>query len=147
MRRLGFAAVALLFLVGSASAQPVEQVVRDFGFTGRWAYLCDRAVSLDNWQRRIEISTTRIAWTDDCGGCQYAQIKYVILSATQPAANRMALRVRREDGPKGTYDFEIIKTDGKIRTVLNQPLDGDTLVRDGVILRSKQETPWFAKCP
>ena len=151
MRLIAFVAIAWLILVDGAPAQSIEEVVRDFGFTGQWAEVCDQPASTTNWKRTIVVSAGEVSWTESCGKCNFQPVQYSVPTAKRVGTDRLEMRARRVN-PDGTgwrsvYDLVMLKTGIRLRTMHYQAVGGTFITRDGRILGNGTETPWFTQCP
>jgi hypothetical protein len=145
MRYLCGAAVVLCLFSSPAAANDMRATLQTFGFFGRWAPRCDQPASLTNSVRNAKVADDgRIEFTESLGE-QYQPNRYVVLDARKRGADAVVLRIELNDKIK--QDLTMVKRGGLLRTMTNRQIAGDKLiVKGGVIVATKQKTPWLSHC-
>jgi hypothetical protein len=140
------AAIVSLASPAVAAADPV-QVLKDFGFFGRWSQNCDRAPAPDNILR-IASAVTGTARFREQVGRDNGENSYEVLDAQRIAGDRISMKIRLNG--ELTEHLAMVIDGDRIRTMLNEVLDDDgavrILVEDGNVKSNGASTPWLARC-
>jgi len=131
-----------------AGADTPRQVLKDFGFFGRWASQCDRPPSPGNGLRTTSVTPAGTVRFREHFGKGFRDNVYEVLAAEWIAADQVRIRIRLNRN--ATQDLVMAREDGRLRTMANRPLDGanagQAVVEDGLITASGSPTPWMARC-
>jgi hypothetical protein len=127
-----------------ASAELLSETLENFGFFGRWAMSCEEPASPANTVRTARLSPTGDAiFTESLGGGE--PNSYVILRAKRSDADTLALRTKLNGDI--TQDLTMYREGDRLRTMSNRDVpSGRFVVRNGVVVGSKQNTPWLTRC-
>jgi hypothetical protein len=135
--------LALIVPAGAQTGEDTRRAVLDFGLIGVWAAQCDKPASGENNHATYALSPGgMLSLTYDLGGNN--KTHYAILQARRAAADRLEVREKFLDSP-GTLDLVIVKTNDRIRVWSSRRLDGDVLVKDGMIVGNRP-TSWLQRC-
>lgn len=136
--------IALAWLIGSGpvAADTIRETLEAFGFSGTWALNCNQPASPDNNVRIISVSPAGDPiFTESLG---FEPNIYVILRA-HIEGDSIALRTKLNGEIE--QDLTMRKREDRLRTMSNRDVaSGRYVVRDGLVLSNKQETPWLTHC-
>jgi hypothetical protein len=135
----------ILFSAPAAKADSLSETLEAFGFFGRWAMNCDEPASPTNNVRNARLSTTGDPiFSESLGGAGEPN-SYVILRAKRASADTIVLRTKLNG--KITQELTMHRHGDRLRTITNRDIaSGDYLVRKGVVVSARQETPWLTRC-
>jgi hypothetical protein len=140
-------AASLAFPV-SAGAQAPRQVLKDFGFFGRWSPRCDRPPTPGNSLRTTSVTPAGAVRFREHFGKDFSDNSYEVLAAERIAADQVSIRIRLNRNT--TQDLVIAMEDGRLRTMANRPRDGANagraVVKDGRVTANGSPTPWMSRC-
>ena len=147
MRTRFLAAIAaVIFFSGPASsAESLTEILENFGFFGRWAMDCDQPASPANNVRvaRVSASSDPI-FSENLGGSGEPN-SYVILRAKRTGPDTIVLRTKLNG--EIVQELTMRRNGERIQTITNRdPATGKYIVRKGVIVGTKYETPWLTRC-
>lgn len=144
-----FAALILLasplVRADSSAAPSIRDALEAFGFFGRWAPDCSRPAALDNSRREVMRTLGGgVTFTDSLGE-EFVANTYVVLKVTVKAPDTVVMQIELNDTIR--QDLTMVKRNGKIRTMVNQPLTSDKpVVENGIVLANGLKTPWLSRC-
>jgi hypothetical protein len=131
-----------------AGAETPRQVLKDFGFFGRWSSQCDQPPSPGNGLRTTSVTPAGTVRFREHFGKGFTDNVYEVLAAEWIATDEVRIRIRLNRNT--TQDLVMAREDGRLRTMANRPLDGAnagrTLVKDGRLTASGAPTPWMSRC-
>jgi hypothetical protein len=106
---------------------------------------CDQPASQTNTVRTAQLSSTGDPnFTESLGG-RGEPNSYVILRAKRTSADTIVLRTKLNG--EITQELTMHRRGDRIRTLTNRDIaSGDYLVRKGVVVSTKNETPWLTRC-
>jgi hypothetical protein len=129
-------------------AETPRQVLQDFGFFGRWSSQCDRPPSPANGLRTTSVTAAGTVRFREHFGRGFRDNVYEVLAAERIAADQVSIRVKLNR--QATQDLVMAMDDGRLRTMVNRPLDGQNagraVVEDGQVTASGTPTPWMSRC-
>jgi hypothetical protein len=142
MRKPFFCFVQSLLLISFANAQPAPRALRDFDLLGRWAVECPM-----NEHSLFSLTSVGAAWVLNDFGPDYDGMVYRIVDARRVAPDKISLRQILASDDNVVLDIVILKDSERIRIWSSQTVDGNILVRDGMIASgSDQRTRWAGRC-
>lgn len=137
---------AVIFFSGPASsAESLAETLENFGFFGRWAMDCEQPASPSNNVRIARLSAASDpVFSENLGGSGEPN-SYVILRAKRTSLDTIVLRTKLNG--ETVQELTMRRHGDRIQTITNRdPATGQYLVRKGVIVGTKQETPWLTRC-
>lgn len=142
---LAVAAAVIFFSAPAAQADSLSTTLETFGFFGRWAVNCDEPASPTNNVRAARLSDTGDPIFSESLGGSGEPNSYVILRAKRKGADTIVLRTKLNG--EIVQELTMYRHGGRMRTMTNRDMaSGDYLVRKGVVVSTKQETPWLTRC-
>lgn len=135
-------------LAAAAAPSTTAEVFRQFGLFGTWAVDCGRPASPRNPYVSDILQDTGAVVEEHHLGPNYAVNRYRVLSAERLSATEVALEVIFRPRSEAAERQKLIMrvSEGRRRTLFNQPQDGEVLVRDGVVAGGAINTPTLTKC-
>jgi len=138
-------AAVIFFSAPAAKADSLSETLETFGFFGRWAINCDEPASPANNVRTARMSPTGDpVFSENLGGLGEPN-SYVILRAKRNGADTAVLRVKLNGGV--IQELTMRRDGDRLRTISNREIaTGEYVVREGLVVSTKQETPWLTRC-
>jgi hypothetical protein len=148
MRIVAVAAFLLSMTLATAAPPTTVEVLREFGLFGTWAVDCSRPASPQNPYVSDILQETGEVVEEHHLGPNFVVNRYQVLSATHISATQLALEVTFQPGSEAAERQKLVMhvSDGRRRTLFNQPEGGDVLVKNGVALAAGMNTPTLRKC-
>jgi hypothetical protein len=147
MRKTFICFIQSLLLIGFANAQPATRALRDFDLLGRWAIECTRPASPMNEHSLFSLTSLSSAWVLNDFGPDYDGMVYRIVDAKLVAPDKLSLRQVLVTDDSIVLDVVMIKDGERIRIWSPRTVDGNVLVRDGMVApASEQRTRWAGRC-
>jgi hypothetical protein len=140
------AIAAVIFFGGPASnAETLTETLENFGFFGRWAMDCEQPPSPTNNVRIARLSATSDPTFNENLGGSGEPNSYVIVRAKRTSPDTIVLRTKLNG--EIVQELTMHRHGDRIQTITNRdPATGRYVVRKGVIVGTKQETPWLTRC-
>jgi hypothetical protein len=133
---------------GTASAQTVRQVLRDFGLLGTWQTDCSKPAASNNFRTVYEgLSKGDVRRTYyDAPGKIYSQ--YVLKRVSRISANQI---LYEQEGQNDLQFVVLTKIDNRYRVFSNHSRAGKVYVQEGKYVKDSPgthgtDTPWQTKC-
>ena len=149
MRAVAVAAFWLLMTLAAAAAPPTPAAMfRAFGLLGTWAVDCRLPASPRNPYVSDFLEDAGAVVEEHHLGPDYAVNHYRVLSAKRLSATEVELEVLFQPGSEATHQQRLVMrvSNGRRRTLFNQPQDGKVRVKNGVALGAGVKTPTLTKC-
>jgi hypothetical protein len=144
MPPLAIVPIGLALLVAApAQAQSARGVLAEFGFRGEWSADCGQPPGPDNSRRVISGSRRSVKFVENLGE-DYRPNEYVVVAARR--IGRDTVTIQAELNGENVQELTIVRDGRRMRTTANVAADGKSLVKDGVVVASKRETPWLSRC-
>jgi hypothetical protein len=147
MRTILFCTIHVLLMTVCALAQSATTTVQDFGLVGKWAIECSRPASPANEHALYAVTSTGLIWVMNDFGPEYDGMVYHVVRAERVSPDKLALRQVLASDETVVLDIVMVKDNEKIRVWSSRTVDGNTLVRDGMMPSAKdQVTRWASRC-
>jgi hypothetical protein len=134
----------LLWQSPAALADPVWDMLVEFGLPGIWAKDCHRAATRTNpysiWQRSPRGTATRRVMTGSATG---SRLLGAIEAAQMIGEDRIELRLRVG---RSTTDLVLARAENRVRTLWSRGADGVEYIRDGKLVATGADEPWLERC-
>jgi len=139
--------VQSLLLIGFANAQPITRALQDFDLLGRWAIECTKPASPMNEHSLFSLTSLGGAWVLNDFGPDYDGMVYRIVDAKRVAPDKLSLRQVLMTDDSIVLDVVMIKDGERVRIWSSRTVDGNVLVRDGMVSPANdQRTRWAGRC-
>ena len=140
---LAAAAAVILFCSPATSAESPGETLESFGFFGRWATDCNQPASPDNNVRTAQLSPAGDPVFSESLGSE--PNSYVVFRVRRTGADTIILRTKLNG--EIIQELTMHRQGDRIRTIANRDMaSGGYLVRKGVVVSTKRETPWLTRC-
>ena len=147
MRTAVFSFIHILLATACAHAQSATTTVQDFGLVGRWAIECSRPPSPANEHALYAVTPSGLIWVMNDFGPDYDGMVYHVVRAERVSPDKLALRQVLASDENVVLDMVMVKDNERIRVWSSRTVDGNTLVRDGMMPSAKdQVTRWASRC-
>lgn len=145
LKFLAATAAVIFFSAPAAKAESLSATLEAFGFFGRWAISCDEPASPTNNVRTAQLSQAGDPVFSESLGGDGEPNSYVILRAKRKGSDTIVLRTKLNG--EIVQELTMHRNGERMRTMTNRDMaSGDYLVRKGVVVSTKQETPWLTRC-
>lgn len=149
MRAVAVVAFLLAMTLATAAAPPTTaDLFREFGLFGTWAVDCSRPASPQNPYVSDILEDDGAVVEQHHLGPAYAVNHYRVLSAKGLSTTEVALEVMFQPGSETAQQQTLVMrvSNGRRRTLFNQPEGGAVRVKDGIVLSVGVKTPTLTKC-
>lgn len=145
LKLLAATAAVIFFSAPAANADSLNETLEAFGFFGRWAMNCEGPASPTNNVRTARLSPGGDPVFNESLGGSGEPNSYVILRAKRAGADTIVLRTKLNG--EIIQELTMHRRGDRLRTITNRDIaSGEYLVRKGVVVSTKQETPWLVRC-
>jgi hypothetical protein len=139
--------VLFLFLPAFANAQSGAAAIQTFGLMGTWAGECKENPSPANNHATYSLTASGAVQLKNSFGEGYDESIYNIVDARRVGSDKISLRQVLASDNEVVLDIVLLKENGKIRMWSSLTVEGQTLVKDGMVAAPvSRETRWSTHC-